>query len=91
MFTEYHTHEMETLNERSLRNALKFGTPGEVNSKEGVAFVEGLPAVPPNCSEVGAPQVELNGAVGEALILQPLPQRPRTKLLFDIEINDPFF
>ena len=60
-------------------NALKFRTSCEVNSKEGVAIAEGLLLPPPNCSEVGAHQVELDGAVGEALILQPLPQRPRTK------------
>ena len=57
MFIEYHTHEMPTITERKLRNALKFGTAGEVNSKEGVAEDEGLLLPPPNGSKVGAPQV----------------------------------
>ena len=60
-------------------NALKFGTAGEVDPKEGMAHAEGLLLPPPNCSEVGAPQVELDGAVGNALTLQPPLQRPRTK------------
>ena len=68
MLAEYHAHEMATLSERILRNALKFGQSGEVNSKEGCAFVEGLLVAPPNCNEIESPQVELNGAVGEALI-----------------------
>ena len=60
MLTEYHTHEMVTATERKLRNALKFGTSGEVDSKEGRADAEGLLVAPPNCSEVMALQVELN-------------------------------
>jgi len=72
-------------------NALKIGTAGEVDSKEGVAPAEVLGIVtPPNCNEVGAPQVELNGAVGEALILQPRPQCMRTKLIFDVRIDNRF-
>ena len=76
MLTEYDTHEMVTFSERIIRNALKFGTAGEVNSKEGRALVEGFELVPPNCSEVGKPQGELDGAVGEALIQQPPLQCP---------------
>ena len=75
MFTEYHTHEMATATERSLRNALKFGTTREVDLKEGVAQAKGWELASPNSSEVGEPQVERNGAVGEALIMHPLPQR----------------
>ena len=63
MLAEYNTHEMATFIERKLWNALKFGTTGEANSKEGAAIAEGFPAVPPNCSEVGALQVEFNGAI----------------------------
>ena len=63
MLTEYHAHEMATATELSLRNALKFGTAGEVDSKEGVSQTEWLLFSPPNCSEVGAPQIELDGAV----------------------------
>ena len=90
MFTEYHAHEMVTHSERILRNALKFGQSGEVNSKEGVAPAEGLVVVPPNCNEVGTPQVELDGAVGEARIHQPATQSPRTKLVFDVRIDNQF-
>ena len=90
MLTEYHTHEMVTLRERHLRNALKFGTSGEVNMKEGEAPIKGLLLPPPKCSEVGTPQVELNGSVGEALIPQPPQQRIRTKLILDVRIDYPF-
>ena len=69
MLTEYYSHETATASERKLWNALKFGTTGEVNSKEGRAHGEGLLLPPPNCREVVTPQVELNGAMGEALIL----------------------
>ena len=89
MHTEYQAHEMVTVNERHLRNALKFGTTGEVDSKEGEAPAERLIIAQPNCSEVRKPQVEFNGAVGEAPILQPRLQRLRTKLLFDVRIDDP--
>ena len=68
MLAEYHTHKMGTATERSIRNALKFGQSGEVDSKEGVAIAERLELTPPNCSEVGTHQVELDGAMGEALI-----------------------
>jgi len=81
---------MVTVKERTLRNALKFGQSGEVNSKEGLALGEGFELAPPNCSEVGAPQGELDGAVGEAPIQHPVHQRPRTKLIFDVRIDDPF-
>ena len=87
MFTEYRTYEMATVIERSRWNAHKFGTSGEVDSKEGVAIAEGLLAAPPNCSEVETPPVELNGAVGEALMMQPLRQCLRTTLIFDILFN----
>ena len=60
---------MVTGTERHLRNALKFGTSREVDSKEGVARDEGFLFATPNDSEVLAPQVDLDGAVGEALIL----------------------
>ena len=90
MLTEYHTHEMLTVIERKYRNALKFGTTGEVDSKEGVARAEGSKLAPPNCNEVGSPQVKLNGAVVEALIQQPLLQRPQTKLIFNVRINNHF-
>ena len=69
MITEYQTNEMGTATERHLWNALKFGTTGEVNSNEGQAHDEGLLFPLPNCSEIGSPQGELDGAVGEALIL----------------------
>jgi len=80
---------MVTYTERLLWNALKFWTAREVDSKEGLAHAEGLLVPPPNCSEVGTPQVELDGAVGEALIQQPYMQCIRTKLIFDVRINDP--
>ena len=82
---------MVTLSKSKIWNALKFGTAREVNSKEGEATAEGLMLPSRNYSEIGAPQVELDGAVGEALILQPSLQRLRTKLLFNVRIYDPFF
>ena len=97
VFTEYHTHEMSTASKRKLWNAFKIVTAGEVDTKEGEAPAECLPVARTNCSEVRTHQVELNGAVGdalsrgEALIQQPHLQRPRTKLIFDIFIDDPFF
>ena len=63
VFTEYHTHEMVTISERHLRNALKFGAASEVDSKEGAAIADGLVLVPPNCSEVETHQGEIDGAV----------------------------
>jgi len=89
MLTEYHPHKMATATERKLWNALKFGTSGEVNSKEGMAQAEGFLLPPPNGSEIGTAQVEFDGAMGEALIQQPPMQVLRTKLLFDVRI-DPF-
>jgi len=77
VLTEYNLHEMATATERLLWKALKVGTSSEVNSKKGGAQAEGLELDPSNCSEVGAPQVELNGVVREALFLKPPPQRPR--------------
>jgi len=68
MLAEYHTREMETISERGLENALKFGRSREIDTKEGEAHAEGLELVPPNSSEVLESQVELDGAVGEALI-----------------------
>ena len=91
MLTEYHIHEMVTLSERHLWNALKFGTTSEVDTKEGVAPAEGLLLPPPNCNEVLIPQVELNGAVGEVQILQTPMQSVRTKLIFDVRIDNPLF
>ena len=87
------THEMATISERSLRNALKFGQSGEVDSKEGLDLSKGPHDVVTqlNCSEVGTPQVELNGAVGEAIVLQTPMQVLRTKLVFNIFFEDPFF
>jgi len=82
---------MMTATESKLWNALKFGTTREVNSKEGEAQTERLELAPPNCSEFGSPQVELDGAVGEDLIQQPPPQCMRTKLIFDVRIYEPFF
>ena len=90
MLTEYHNHEMATASECKLRNALKFGTAGEVDSQEGHAPAEGLLALQPNSCEDGTPPVELNRAVGEALISQPPPQCPRTKLIFDVRTDNPF-
>jgi len=90
MLTEYHIHEMGAGSERKLWNALKFGTSGEVNSNEGRVTAEGLELAPPNCGEVVTPPVELNGAVGEAIITYHPLQRPRTKLIFDVRIDDPF-
>ena len=75
---------MVTLSKRKLRNALKFGTAGEVDSKEGFQFSERENFAPHNCSEVGTPQGEINGTIGEVIIRQPLPQRPQMKLNFDI-------
>ena len=46
---------MGTLIERKLRNALKFGTTGEVKAKERWENAEGLLLAPPNCIEVGTP------------------------------------
>ena len=82
---------MVTATERHMWNALKFGQSREVNMKERRALSEGLDLAPQNCSEVEAPQVELNGAVGESLITNPPPQRLRTKLLFDVIIDNQFF
>jgi len=79
---------MVTAKERTIRNAPKLGASGEVNSKEGKAPTELSLFAPPNCREVVTPKEELNGAVGEALVPQPLPQRPRTKLIFDVRIDD---
>ncbi len=90
MLTEYHAHVKDIISERTHRNALKFGQPGEVDSKKGRAVAEGLEFAPPNCSEVGTPQEELNGAVGEALIKQLPMQNLRTKLIFDVRIDYPF-
>ena len=59
---------MVTLSERKLRNALKFGTTREVNSKEGLAPAEGGVTLPIIQFEGGSPQVELDGAVGEIFI-----------------------
>ena len=81
---------MVTAGERTPWNDLKFGTAGEVNSKEGVAHAEGLRAARPNCSYIEAPQVEINIAIGEAHITKPVPQLRRTKLIFDVRIDDPF-
>ena len=90
MFTEYHAHEMLTASERKLRNALKFGTAGKVNSQERLKIRQGSSSNHHNSSEVAAPQVELNGAVDEALTLHPLPQCLRTKLILDVIFDDPF-
>ena len=81
---------MATLIESKLRNALKFGTTGEVDPKEGAAIAEGLLVLQPDSSDAGAPPGELNRAVGEALIQHPEMQRLRTKLVFDVRIDDPF-
>jgi len=81
---------MLTATERKRWNALKFGTTGEVDSKERWALAEGLLVAPPKCSEAGAPQGELDGAVGENYIQQPPIQCPRTKLIFDVRIDYPF-
>ena len=70
MFTEYHTLEF-AVSERHPWNALKFGTTSEVDSKEGEAIAEGLLVAPPNRNEVGTPQIELDGAVGEAPMIKP--------------------
>jgi len=80
---------MVTGSEHHLRNALKFGTTGEVNSQEGVTPTEWL-LDSPIYSEVGAPQRKLNRAMGEAIVLQPPPQCPRTNLIFDVRIDYPF-
>ena len=76
--------------ESMLRNALKFVTAREVDSKEGGAQAEELLLPPPNYSEIGTPQVEIDGAVREALVLQPPMQGVRTKLIFDVRIDNPF-
>ena len=54
---------MVTASKRIIRNSLKFGTTGEVDSKEGGAIAEGLLVAPRKQSEVGTPQVELNGTM----------------------------
>jgi len=41
VFTEYHTHEMSKAHERTIRNALKIGTTGEVDSKEESHLLKG--------------------------------------------------
>ena len=91
MLTEYHTHEMVTLIERTIRNALKFGATGDVNSQEAIAFCKRNPIPPRKGREDLTPQDIINGAVGEARIRQPQLQRRRlaTKLRFDVDINDP--
>jgi len=71
VLAECSTHEVATERERILRNALKFGTSREVDSKEGLARAEGLEHAPPNSSEALEFQVKLNGTVGEAIILKP--------------------
>jgi len=81
---------MATAAERQLRNALKFGTAGEVHSQDGCTIPEGLLLPPPNHREVGEPQGELDGAMGEALIQQLPMQCVRMKLIFDVRINNPF-
>ena len=81
---------MATGTERALQNALKFGTTREVDSNEGGTHGEGLLFASPNCSEVEAPQEELDGAVEEAPIPYPRLQCQRTKLIFDVRIDDPF-
>jgi len=88
--TEYRPLEMATVSERSHRNALEFRTTREVNSQEGRAHAEGLLIPPPNRSELGAPQGELDGTIGKALVLQSPLQRPRTKLIFDVFFDHPF-
>ena len=90
MLTEYHAHEMVTACECCPWNALKIGTAGEVDPKEGEAHAEGFLVAPPNSSEGLSPQVELNRTVREALVQQHLRQFPRTKLIFDVRIDDPF-
>ena len=90
MLTEQHTHEMGTTSEREIRNALEFGASREVNSKEGRAHAEGLLLASPNCSEAEKPQVELDRAVGETLIQHPPCQRSRTKLFFNVRIDNQF-
>jgi len=84
---------MGTVREHTLRNALKFGTTIEIKVTDGFHVVEWeafCVEPPPYGSEVGAHQEDFDRAVGEAIIRQPLTQRPRTKLIFDIEIDDPF-
>ena len=53
-----------------------------------MATAEGLINTPPNCSEVGAPQIELNGTVGEARIKQPVHQYVLTKLIFEVVFDN---
>ena len=48
MLTEYHSREMVTPSERKPWNALKFGTAGEVDSKEGQAQAEAFLLAPRN-------------------------------------------
>ena len=54
---------MATAKERTLRNALKLGTTGEVDSKEGLTLASGSLVPPLKISEVGSLQIELNGTV----------------------------
>jgi len=80
---------METASERLIWNALKFGTTREVNSKEGVATVEGmLLLAPPNSSEVGTSHEDFDGAVGEITITKSPHHIISTKLLFDVRIKN---
>jgi len=81
---------MVIVTERKLLNALQFWTAGEVNSKEGCTIPEWFLLPQTKCSEVGAPQVELDGAVVEALVLNPDRQCRRTKLILDVRIDNPF-
>jgi len=77
------------LQRSALRGLLKVHVT-QLHSAEGDDIV-GLSAVSPNCSEVVARQVELDRPVGEALLLNPLPQRTRTKLIFDVDFRERFF
>jgi len=81
---------MVTARERHLRNALKFGTSGEVNSQEGRALAKGRELAPTNFSEVGSSQVELKGAVREALVKQHPPQIHRKRCFSDVVFDNPF-
>jgi len=81
---------MVTGSERSHWNALKIGTSGEVNSKEGRAVGERLLDAPTKGNEAGTHQIELDGAVGEILVYQPPSQCLRTRLIFDVRIDNPF-
>ena len=85
--------ERRAFEEKALSQALESGTSRKVDSKEGHATTVAGPDlfVPPlKRSEVGAPNIQFDPACGEARIVEPVAQRPRTKLIFDVALDYQF-